>query len=121
MPHQRILLNLKAHSAGDGITDWLQKWLTDRSQRVIVDGEVSNWKTVLIGVPQRSVLGPLLFLIYTNDLDDNITTCIGYIQFTCPVSKHLHFPKFNNDSQFSDHLTNLSRSSFFVNVAYQQF
>ena len=49
-------------------------WLIDRRQRVIVDGEVSNWKYVLSGVLQGSVLGPILFLIYINDLDDDITS-----------------------------------------------
>ena len=46
--------------------------LIDRRQRVIVDGEVSNRKSVLSGVPQGSVLGPILFLICINDLDDVI-------------------------------------------------
>ena len=64
MPHQRLLHELKAHGIGDSIINWIEKCLTDRRQRVVVDGEVSNWKSVLTGVQQGSVLGPLLFLIY---------------------------------------------------------
>ena len=44
--------------------NWLEKWLIARRKRVVVDVEVSNWKLILSGIPQGSVLGPILFLIY---------------------------------------------------------
>ena len=46
---------------------------TDRRQRVVVDGEVSSWKSVLSGVPQGSVLEPILFLVYINDFEEGVT------------------------------------------------
>ena len=59
VPHQRLLLKLKAHGIGNDVINWIEKWLTHRRQRVIVDGEISNWKSALSGVPQGSVLGPI--------------------------------------------------------------
>ena len=68
------VLKLKAHGIGNGLINWIEKWLIDRRQRVVVDGAISNWKSVLSGVPQGSVLGYILFLIYINHLDDDITS-----------------------------------------------
>ena len=55
----------------------MEEWLSDRKQRVVLNVEVSDWGEILSGVVQGSVLGPILFLCYINDLDLAVDMVMG--------------------------------------------
>ena len=68
MPHARLITKLEAYGISGRLLDWIQSFLTNRKQRLLVSGATSSYTEALSGIPQRLVLGPLLFLIIVNEL-----------------------------------------------------
>ena len=77
IPHEQLVAKLKTACSDCRIINWIIDYLSGRKQRVVIRGEKSQWLNVFSGVPQGSVIGPILFLIYINDLPTGIKSKIN--------------------------------------------
>ena len=95
VPHRRLIEKLKKFGLNVQLVEWIAEFLRDRKMRVRVDGSFSNWAEVLSGVPQGSVSGPLLFLLFVNDLPSVIKS---HIRMFADDTKIWHTIKDETDS-----------------------
>jgi hypothetical protein len=75
VPHRRLLYKLKYYGIQENTLLWIQAFLSDRTQTVVVKGISSNTVPVTSAVPQGTVLGPILFHIYINDFPEYLSHC----------------------------------------------
>jgi len=83
VPHQRLLAKLHHYGIRGSNLQWIKAFLDQRTQAVVVDGTMSDYAPVSSGVPQGSVLGPVLFLLFVNDIGDNVTSRIRLFADDC--------------------------------------
>ena len=103
--HKGLVYKLESVGIKYPLIQWFKDYLNDRKQRVIINGKSSAWKNVNAGVPQGSVLGPLLFLIYINDIDTNLSCKTTLYADDTSISKHITDPIVSNNEIQHDLLT----------------
>ena len=89
---RRLLHKLRYYGATDSAHAWIGSFLSGRSQQVVVDGAMSSQCPVLSGVPQGTVLGPLLFLLFINDIADDINSTIRLFADDCLLHREILTP-----------------------------
>lgn len=76
VPHNRLIHKMRALGIEGHVLEWCRSFLSNRKQRVVIRGSRSAWANVLSGVPQGSVVGPLMFVIYINDMPGAVEGCL---------------------------------------------
>ena len=89
VPHRRLLYKLHYYGIRGSTHQWIASWLSERFQKVVLDGQASDQVPVLSGVSQGSVLGPVLFLIFINDLPDSIRSSIRLFADDCVLYRNI--------------------------------
>ena len=93
VPHLRLLYKLNHYGVRGQVLKWVTAFLSGRSQSVVCEGLASTTKSVTSGVPQGSVLGPLLFLVYINDLPSCVRSTPRLFADDCLLYRRIYTPR----------------------------
>ena len=83
VPHQKLLEKLSYYGVRGNLHSWIKDFLTNRKQEVVLEGKHSSRSEITSGVPQGTVLGPLLFLIFINDITKNTSSNVRLFVDNC--------------------------------------
>ena len=98
VPHDRLLHKLEAYGIRGNLHKWLSSFLKDRQMNVVVEGEHSDSENLESGVPQGTVLGPLMFLCHINDLPDCIKSQVRLFADGCLIYRQIKTKKKTPDT-----------------------
>lgn len=108
VPHERLLIKLYSLGIESKLLNWLRHFLTCRKQRVVVRGTFSDWAPVISGTPQGTILGPILFLSYINDIVDSVSSKIKLFADDTKIYRELRNPSLDEQYLQTD-LNNLGK------------
>ena len=89
VPHKRLIHKLNHYGIRGTTLKWIEAWLSNRSQRVVLEGTESDPASVVSGVPQGSVLGPVLFLLFINDLPKGLSSSVRLFADDCVLYRNI--------------------------------
>ena len=108
VPHQLLLEKMKRIGLNEYLLHWLHTYLSNRKQVVVVDGESSEELSVLSGVPQGSVLGPLLFLVYINEVSNQASDGSNIVLFADDIALYRVITSTNNYAQLQSDIDSIA-------------